>query len=86
MSGSGGPPGGPRPLVGITADGWWISLIIAVFVGFVSHTAAQSDLTPSSFSLPSGVNWWGSYWSPILVGVAVYHVAWLFQVPFGWNL
>jgi hypothetical protein len=82
LSGSGRPPGGPRLFPG---DGWWVSLIIAVFVGFVSYSAAEDDLTPNSFRSEGGVNWWGSFWRPILVGVAVYHVAWVFQYFFGWN-
>ena len=82
LSGSGRPPGGPRLFPG---DGWWVSLIIAVFVGFVSYSAAEDDLTPNSFRSEGGVNWWGSFWRPILVGVAVYHVVWVFQYFFGWN-
>lgn len=79
-------PTAKSPLDGLSHDGWWVLLIISVIVGLVVSSEIHSDLSPRPrFSVlpPAKVQWWASFWLPIVIGIAVYHVVWLFHEPIG---
>ena len=72
------------PMIGFSADGIWVSLIIAIFVGMIVASEVTSDLTPvRGFSGRRIIKWWSSFSAIILGGVGVYHAVWLFQNGLG---
>lgn len=72
-----------QQMIGFSADGWWVSLIIAIVVGSIVASNVNGNLTPVRGFPSHGILWWSSVFSIVGGGVLAYHVVWLFQVGLG---
>ncbi|SDS15327.1 hypothetical protein [Microbacterium paraoxydans] len=67
----------PDNFEGLNQLVWWSSgIITVVLIGYVMiHVYQDLTWSASGWGMPWGIDWWGSFWRPVLIGALVHGAA-----------